>query len=217
MEDTASKLQDLEENNQKAKAPPRKAVVILGLLFVVLVIVIAIIGRGAPQRPEPTPPVESPDTKIGELAETYESALFTFQYPDGWRTQLYTLRGGGDGVSITPGSTQEAFPRFHIEAGPIQEGDSLQERVDRLSTNLDVERSETTVLGHSAIKLTGILPIQPNGTTVKKPVLKSYIFFENAGYLYIITYAYYEGDKEAEKEQFFQNILDSVTLLEGAL
>ncbi len=212
----------MEENKEtekqpNTKNPPRKAVVIFGAVFVIIVIIIAIVGRGAPQKEEPQP-AESPDTQLGVLEEIYESPLFTFQYPEAWKPQLYTIVGGGNGITVRPaGATNiDYFPRFHIEASPARPETSIEKRLDLLSW-MKFEQTDTTFQGNKAVKLSGRVPFLENGKPLDPPVHKTYLFFEKDGYLYIITYAYYEDDKTAEKEQFFQNILDTLTLPEGAL
>lgn len=229
MEESTQKPQEESQKEKnpstgsgQAKTPPRKAVVILGLIFVVLVIIIAIVGRGAPQRPPPAggpaPKAESPDTKIGELEKTYESALFSFQYPSGWKRQLYDISGGGNGITIRPSDAGDTdyFPRLHIESAPSDPEASIEKRLDLLSW-MKFERTDTTFQGNKTVKLSGRVPFLENGKPLDPPVRKTYIFFEKAGYLYIITYAYYEDGKAQEKEQFFSNILDTVTLPGGAL
>lgn len=203
----------------KKKAPPRKAVAIFGLIFVVFLIIIAIIGRGAPQRPEPTPQSQSPDTQTGELEKTYESPLFSFQYPSSWKPQLFNIIGGGDGVTIRPATATatDYYPRLHIEASPVTEEGSMEKRLELLS-RLKFEKIDTVFLTYDAVKLSGRLPfLDKDRKPLNPPIRKTYLFFENAGYLYIISYAYFEDDKAEEKEQFFANILDTLTLPEGAL
>lgn len=226
MEENAPKSQEESQKEKnpsagsgQAKTPPRKAVVILGIVFIVLLIIIAIVGRGAPQRPEPKPTSQSPDTQIGDLEKTYESPLFTFQYPTAWKPQLYNILGGGNGITIRPANVTatDYYPRLHIEASPVTAEGSMEKRLDLLS-RLRLERTNTTFQSYDAVKLSGRLPfLDKDKKPLNPPIRKTYLFFENAGFLYIISYAYFEDDKAEEKEQFFSNILDTVTLPEGAL
>lgn len=208
-----------EQAVPKSKSPPRKAVVIFGIVFVVLLVIIVIVGRGLQQRPESTPQSQSPDTQIGELEKTYESPLFTFQYPASWKPQLYNILGGGNGITIRPANatSTEYYPRLHIEAVPVTAEGSMAKRLDLLS-RLRLERTNTTFQSYDAVKLSGRLPfLDKDRKPLNPPIRKTYLFFENAGYLYIISYAYFEDDQAVEKEQFFANILDTLTLPEGAL
>lgn len=218
MEENTQKPQVLQVPPKK-KAPPRKAVVILGIIFILLLVVIAIVGRGAPQRPEPTTPSVSPDTVITELEKIYDSPLFSFQYPSDWKPQLFNIIGGGSGVTIRPANATatDYYPRLHIESSPVTPEASMDKRLELLS-RLKFEQTDTTFQAHNAVKLSGRLPfLDKDKKPLNPPIRKTYVFFENEGYLYIISYAYFEDNMAQEKEQFFQNILDTLTLPEGAL
>jgi len=141
---------------------------------------------------------------------TYQSLLYTFDYPPDWKLQKTSVAGDGQVFVIKPGNLEknEMYPQLMIESLP---GDRalLQEKIGFL-TAFGLKQSNITFLNTSAIKMAGTLRFKNN---VGRTVQETSIIFQKGTMIYTLQYQYESEEANTVLEGYFMEMINSLRFI----
>lgn len=151
-------------------------------------------------------PKEVPQMIPGEAKE------FIISYPSDWKPEISAIAGGGTSVTLRPKVTQyDVFPRIEIEGLPSTPTMPLSKRIESFSW-MKLKKSTVVFHGVRATMLDGNPPLSYSVKGVKLPKIhKTFLLFEENGFTYNISYAYFEDKTMKQNKAIFKKILDSFT------
>ncbi|HVZ67587.1 MAG TPA: hypothetical protein VG917_05010 [Patescibacteria group bacterium] len=150
--------------------------------------------------PTPLPTGIDFGSTVVVLTPYSKSKNYAISYPSTWKTNEIPVVGGGTitHFAFPSANGSEGFPRVDIQAVPITNNSTSSQQAMTNLTFLNLKRDTVDFHGVNADRLGGELPFlfQSGNPPVNKKVNKTFLFFDNAGYRYIVDYAYYVDDNQ---------------------
>lgn len=147
--------------------------------------------------------------------KNYEGSSYTIGVPPDWTAVKYSVVSGGEAVIIRPDILPAGvnYPEFIFESRPST-GIELQQEVGLLKM-MGFTQSKITVLGKSAIKLSGTIPFKRVGYQAVDgpgPVQETVVLFTQGNMLYSFKYKYEGSVPYGPLEEYFKEIIDGISI-----
>ena len=199
---------------------------ILVLIFVVLLFLKLIIGPGTKHNNQKTiisPSVFPPYPNLITIRDTNlptppsgwtlgNNDKYTVTFPDSLAPTTIAVEGGGTNTIFNPvGITDQTYPEFTIEDSPVDPASTIQDRIEQIKrlTPDSFTQTQTTFRGLPTTQVSEILPVKDaQGNYLQK----TFLFFNDKGYLYIVDFAYFDDQHATNNQQMFLQMLNSITL-----
>lgn len=136
---------------------------------------------------------------------------YTVLFPSTLQPATLAVVGGGTNTILYPvAQSGQHYPEFTIEASPTDPNDSIEDRITTIKSippfNLSVV--QTTYRGLPATQVSEVIP-NPVG---HNRLNKTFLFFTDNGYTYVVDFAYIQDQNAAKNEQMLLQITNSLTL-----